>query len=207
MKHLHQAINALLFLLLFSCENSESVPKDYTFVRIDQLNTDLKQQIGIDINLQKQKADSVYKLDDQFYWKLVNEMEGGKNSNSFKRAHLDRLPTDLHGNPIVDIQIYDSLAATMMMCFANNMVMGDCDNSSTDSLCILKNTWHGYMSGKLDAEFSYSFFFSRLYEIYQKEGLSMEELHYTFLYLHYLGVLNATPRPSVDKNSSEKTIL
>ena len=194
MKTTQQFIGFILLLLLFSCGVDTREENKPVFVDIESLNKDIKSHVGIDINLQKQKADSVYSIDKQFYLKLVEEMSGGQNSNCFDRAKIDRKPIDLNGNEILNTDLYDSLGSIMMSCYDNNMSMDSCNENSKDSLCILKTRWHYHISGASYGQYGYSYFFPGLYELYKNELLTDDEFHYTILYLHYLGVFNATPR-------------
>jgi hypothetical protein len=201
MKIIHQFIGFLLLIMLIGCSTKESGTTDPIFVDIQGLNESIKLRVGIDISIQKQKADSVFKLDDQFYLKLIEEMSGAIDSDCFNRAKIDEKPIDLNGNQIINFQSYDSLGVVMMDCFAKNMLMSGCSKKSLDTLCIIKNNWFYHMSGESEAQFGYRFFFSGLYELYTNKYLTIDEFHYTLLYLHYMGVFNGRPR----ENEAYKT--
>jgi hypothetical protein len=181
-------IPIILFLIfLYGC-NSQT-ENQYKFVQIDDLNDDLQEKVGINIKTQKFKADSVYKLDDQFYLNLLTDISQGLNSNSFDRSNIPIEPVNLAGRSFPLASQSDSLAASMMLCFANNMIMSNCDHNNKDANCVIKQNWYGFMSGDQEAQFSYNFFLSRIGELYDKHFVTREEFHYLILYLHYLGVL------------------
>ena len=147
--------------MLIGCGSKEPETSKPIFVNTKGLNEAIRSLVGIDINLQKQKTDSVYNLDNQFYLKLIEEMSSGDHPDCFNRAKIDESPIDLNGNKIIKVQFYDSLSSVMMDCFANNMLMSGCNKNSVDFLFILKNNWLHHMPGESGYQCSYSFFLAR----------------------------------------------
>jgi hypothetical protein len=172
-------------ITLFGCNKDKN---EVVFLSdIEKINGELKDKIHFDISYIKEHTDSVYKLDDQFYLDLLEQIKGGLDKSCFKRANISRYPVDLSGNKFDDTNSIDSISKVMMHCFANNMNMSDCKDSSKDSLCQFKTRLYNIMSGKEEAQMSYSFHLP-VFDILDLENqASKDEFHYLILYFHYLG--------------------
>lgn len=175
-------------LLLIGCS------EEPRFYDVQALNQDIKKHVGVDLFDFKEKTDSMFSKDPNFYMDMLEDMAGGFNNKCFERAGL---PIDLIDNKGVHlnrIAAKDSIARLMMLSFSENILKPQCVETKTDSICYYRNQWRRDMK-KYDPRelaFGYSFLQPSLYEIYSRDFLTQEEFHYLIIFTHYLSVLVAT---------------
>lgn len=168
-------------LLLFSCKNTEG--NRFNFINCETLNIELVKELGIDINAQKSRTDSVYFSDNEYYMDLYKQIMFGDPSEQFERAGLSYDLKNIDGK-LIQINS-DSISNKMKIAFANNMLRIEGQEQSKHYETKLK--WYQYMSGKKDAQFSYHFFLSDLKQLYDNEIITESEFQYLILFLHYQG--------------------
>ncbi|MCJ8290387.1 MAG: hypothetical protein HRT58_12040 [Crocinitomicaceae bacterium] len=187
MKH---TLYILILSIILGC-SSQPEKKPQIFFNIEELNEDIKQSVGFDLLAIMSRTDSVYRTDTSFYLDLIAQMWGDTSKHCFIKAGI---PYSLVGSSNVvqngDLS-RDSLARLMMMDYANNSDMSNCNREYWDSLCIFKGKYKAMMEVFHPPEVrdAYFYWIPQLRDIHYRGYLSKDEFHYIVLYLHYLAKL------------------
>ncbi|MEX2485221.1 MAG: hypothetical protein WED10_11695 [Brumimicrobium sp.] len=166
------------------------------FYDIEGLNEDIKAELDIDLLAIKKKADNVFSNDTTFYIDLIQEHYHMGANEYFERAGIPIDPVNSKGvrlNYLENVESSDSLGRSMMLSFAENIKLNDCDSLSQDSLCIYKLNWFNGIkkTNPHKQAMSYGTLHKPFVELMNSGLLSADETNYLILFLHYFGQLTS----------------
>lgn len=187
MKHI---LYILILSIILGC-SSQPEKESQIFFDIEELNEDIKQSVGFDLQAIMSKTDSVYETDTSFYLDLIAQMSGDSSKHCFIKARIPYSLVD-SSNVVQNGGLSrDSLARLMMMNYANNSDVSNCNQGCEDSLCMFKGKYKAMMEIMQPREVRVAYFYwiPMLRDIHYRGYLSKDEFHYMVLYLHYLAKL------------------
>ena len=179
---------------LFFAWASFEVRQPNNFYDIEGLNKDIKAHLDIDLLSIMEKTEAVYKYDTSYYMDLIQERYVVHPNKCFERAGIPRYPVNSKGIDLSEVESRDSLAQIMMVSYAENIKLDDCNPQTQDSLCLKKMQWFTAMKSidPTEEDMYYSFFHEPLKTLMDTNYLSEMELNYMILFIHYLGTMTYT---------------
>lgn len=172
-----------LTTILVGCNKKEN---ENLFFNLNELNGRIIEKIGIDLNKQKVKTDSLASINEDYYSSIFRDMNELQTYDYLERAGVPIFNERDNGTLIMP-SASDSLAKLLLLSLGESIIL---DNSviKGDSIEFYKKKWVDFTNDFDPSQeiLMYNYYFSALNDLNQNEFLSPEEYHYLLLYSHLL---------------------